>query len=139
VSRPGQKARGDIHTFTSSVDILPTAAHLSGNPIPAWAEGKLLPGLGGVHDEGRSVFSMDAKTNSSFTPLVSFSISITRDHHRLAYYNFPKKGYEKYEYYDLNADPHELNDLYPSSPALAIELKDELLQKIEEVNRPYRR
>ncbi|MGZ9236051.1 MAG: sulfatase family protein [Anaerolineales bacterium] len=139
VSRPGQKIREDIHAFTSSVDILPTAAHLTGNPIPAWAEGKLLPGLGGVHDEGRSVFSLDAKTNSSFTPLVNFSISITRDHQRLAYYKYPKNNYEKYEFYDLNADPQELNDLYPSSLALAIEMKDELSEKIEEVNRPYRR
>jgi len=81
-----------------SVDILPTAAHLSGNAIPAWAEGKLLPGLGGVDDEGRSVFSMDAKTNSSFTPLVNFSISITRDHQRLAYYNYPKKDYQRSDY-----------------------------------------
>jgi arylsulfatase A-like enzyme len=139
VSRPGQKSREDIHTFTSSVDILPTAAHLTGNPIPAWAEGKLLPGLGGVDDEGRSVFSVDAKTNSSFTPLVNFSISITRDHHRLSYYNYPKNDYEKYEFYDLNADPDELNDLYQSGPALAIEMKDELSQKIEEINKPYRR
>lgn len=139
VSRPGQKIREDIYTFTSSVDILPTAAHLSGNPIPAWAEGKLLPGLGGVDDEGRSVFSMDAKTNSSFTPLVSFSISITRGHHRLAYYNYRENNYQRYEFFDLNADPDELNDLYPSSPALAIEMKDELLQKIEEIDRPYRR
>lgn len=139
VSRPGQKIREDIHAFTSSVDILPTAAHLTGNPIPAWAEGKLLPGLGGVNDDGRSVFSLDAKTNSSFAPLVNFSISITRDHQRLAYYNYPKQDYQKYEFYDLNADPHELNDLYPSNPALAIEMKDELAQKIEEVNKAYRR
>jgi arylsulfatase A-like enzyme len=139
VSRPGQKIREDIYAFTSSVDILPTAAHLSGNPIPAWAEGKPLPGLGGVDSEGQSVFSMDAKTNSSFTPLVNFSISITRNHHRLVYYNYPKNNYQKYEFFDLNADLGELNDLYPSSPALAMEMQDELLQKIEEIDRPYRR
>jgi arylsulfatase A-like enzyme len=138
VSRPGQKDREDIHTFTSSVDILPTAAHLSGNLIPAWSEGKLLPGLGGVDDERRSVFSVDAKTNSSFIPLVNFSISVTRDHHRLAYYNYPRQDYQKYEFYDLDTDPHELNDLYPSSPALAVDMQDELSQKIEDVNRPYR-
>ena len=138
VSRPGQKGREDIHAFTSSLDILPTAAHLSGNSIPNWAEGKVLPGLGGLEDDGRSVFSLDAKTNSSFTPLVNFSISITRDHHRLAYYKYPKRAYEKYEFYDLSADPQELDDLYSLSPALAIDMKDELSQKIDEVNRPFR-
>jgi arylsulfatase A-like enzyme len=139
VSRPGQKRREDIHTFTSSVDILPTAAHLSGNPIPAWSEGKLLPGLGGVNDGGRSVFSIDAKTNSSFSPIVNFSASVTRDDHRLVYYNYPTGDYNTFEFYDLNADPHELNNLYAALPALSMEMRDELLQKIEEVNRPYRR
>ena len=136
---PGQKNREDIQTFTSSVDILPTVAHLTGNPIPTWAEGMLLPGLGGTEDNGRSIFSMDAKTNSSFTPLVNFSMSITRAAHRLAYYSYPKEDYQKYEFYDLENDPNELKDLYPASPALAVEMQEELMQKIEEVNQPYRR
>ena len=135
VSSPGQTARQDVHTLTSSVDLLPTVAQLSGNPIPDWAEGKLLPGLGGEEDERRSVFSMDAKTNSSFTPLVNYSICLTRDRHRLAYYCYPEDQYEKFEFYDLDADREELVDLYPSRPSLAVEMQDELLQKVTEVNR----
>jgi arylsulfatase A-like enzyme len=135
VSSPGQTNRQDVHTLTSSVDLLPTIAHLSGNPIPEWAEGTLLPTLGGEEEERRSVFSMDAKTNSSFTPLVNYSICLTRDHHRLAYYCYPKDQYEKFEFYDLAADRDELKDLYPSQPALAVEMQDELLQKVSEVNR----
>ena len=139
ISRPGQTAREDVYATTSSVDLLPTIAHLTGNPIPEWAEGRVLPNLGGEAEEGRSVFSIDARTSSSFTPLENFSISVTRDHHRLLFYRYPESGYQEFEFYDLDADPHELKDLFPSSPALALEMKDELLQKVEEFNRPYRR
>jgi len=136
---PGQTQRQDVHTYTSSVDLIPTLAHLTGNPIPNWAEGKLLPRLGGTQDEKRSIFSMDARTNSSFGPLVNFSISLTRENHRLIHYIYPKLKYEGYEFYDLSADPDEMQDLYPSKPALAMDMKDELDQKVVDVNRPFQR
>lgn len=139
VSRPGQTSREDVHTLTSSVDILPTIAHLTGNAIPDWVEGMLLPKLGGEEDEHRSIFSLDAKMNSSFTPLRNYSMSITRDHHRLTYYCYPKDNYQKYEFYDLDADPEEMSNLYDSSPSLAQEMQDELLQKVSEVNKPFQR
>jgi arylsulfatase A-like enzyme len=137
VTSPGQTARRDVHANTSNVDPLPTIAHLTGHPIPDWAEGELLPGLGGEVDAGRSIYSMEAKTNSSFGPLRHFSMSLTRDRHRLMYYSFPKDQYEKYEFYDLGADPDELHDLYPNGPALAKEMQDELMQKVADVNRPF--
>ena len=139
ISRPGQTVREDVHTPTSSVDLLPTIAHLTGNPLPEWSEGKLLPRLGGDADEERSVFSMDAKFNSSFGPLVNYSMTLTRGHHRLTYYCYPKDNYQKYEFYDLDADPEELNDLFTSSPTLALEMKDELLQRVESSNESFRR
>lgn len=139
ISRPGQIAREDVYTPTSSVDVLQTIAHLTGNLIPEWSEGKLLPNLGGEADEERSVFSMDAKFNSSFGPLVNYSMSLTRGHHRLTYYCYPKDNYQKYEFYDLGADPEELRELYSSSPALALEMKDELLQKVADANASFRR
>ena len=138
VLSPGQTSRQDVHTLTSSVDVLPTIAHLTGNPNPDWAEGRLLPNLGGEADEGRSVFSMDAKSNSSFGPLTNYVMSITRDRHRLTYYCYPKDEYQQYEFYDLDADPLEMKDLYASSPALALEMQEELLQKVEDVNKTFR-
>ena len=139
ISSPGQTQREDVNTLTSSVDLLPTIAHLTGNPIPGWVEGKLLPRLGGEEDEHRSIFSMDAKMNSSFAPLHNYSLSITRDRHRLMYYCYPKENYQKYEFYDLDADPEEMSNLYSSQPTLAKEMQEELLQKIEEVNKPFQR
>lgn len=138
VRQPGQKKREDIHTFTSNTDLVPTVAHLTGNPAPGWSEGTILPGLGGSAEE-RSIFSMDAKMNSSFVPLRNYSMSLTRKHHRLIYYSYPKDHYEKYELYDLEADSDELHDLYPSRPAIAKDMQEELLQKVTDVNKPFRR
>lgn len=82
---------------------------------------------------------MDAKTNSSFGPLRNYSISLTRDRHRLVHYSYPRDNYEKYELYDLDEDPNEISDLYPSSPVLARQMQDELQQKVLEANRPFDR
>jgi arylsulfatase A-like enzyme len=137
ISRPGQKERVDIHATTSSVDIVPTLAALSGNPIPDWAEGVLLPGLGGIEDPDRTAFTVDAKRNGSFAPLTKYSMSLTKGNYRLTRYAYPE--YAGYEFYDLAGDPAELQDLYPSSPALALQMQAELEQKLDEVNRPFLR
>jgi arylsulfatase A-like enzyme len=139
VLSPGQTQRQDVYSYTSSVDLASTLAHLTGNPIPKWAEGKLLPRLGGVEDDKRSIYSMEARTNSSFGPLANFSISITREHHRLIHYIYPKLNYDGYEFYDLDADPEEMKNLYLSQPSLAMDMKNELDQKVVDVNRPFQR
>jgi hypothetical protein len=36
-----------------------------------------------------------------------------------------------------SGDPAEISDLYPSFPSLARQMQDELLQKVEDVNRQY--
>ena len=136
---PGQTQRQDVHTYTSSVDMISTLAHLTGNSIPQWAEGKLLPKLGGVEDDKRSIFSMDARTNSSFGPLTNFSISLTREHYRLSHYVYPRHKFDRYEFYELDADPEEMYDLYPTSPAFAREMQEELDQKVADMNRPFQR
>lgn len=66
-------------------------------------------------------------------------MSLTRDRYSLMHYGYPKDSYEKFEFYDLDADPEEMNDLYPSSPAQALQMKDELLQNVSEVNRAFER
>lgn len=137
ISLPGQNQRKDIHAFTSSVDLLPTIAHLTGNESPSWGEGRLLPELGGAEDLDRSIFSMEAKSASSFAPIKQLSISITKQRHRLVHYQYP--NYSGFEFYDMENDPEELTDLYPSAPRLAMQMKDELLQKMDEFNRPYQK
>jgi arylsulfatase A-like enzyme len=133
VFQPGQTQRKDIYAYTSAVDVLPTLAHLTGKPVPVWVEGELLPGLGGVEDPERSIYSMDAKSNAAFAPLTEISLSLTKNGDRLTYYGYPDD--EQFEFYDLEEDPEELHNLYQSQPALAGRMKEELLQKLNEVNR----
>jgi arylsulfatase A-like enzyme len=133
VFQPGQNQRKDVYTSTSSVDVLPTLAHLLGKPVPDWVEGELLPGFGGDENLERSIYSMDAKTNASFAPLTQTSISLTKNQHRLTYYAYQDD--QQFEFYNLEEDREELHDLYPSLPALARRMKAELLQKLDEINR----
>jgi hypothetical protein len=56
----------------------------------------------------------------------------------LIYYS----GYEaeaSFELYDLENDYEELEDLYPSQPSFLKALKDELLEKMDSVNKKYRK
>jgi arylsulfatase A-like enzyme len=137
ISLPGQTERKDVRAFTSNVDILPTLVSLVGAPAPSWTEGRLLPGLGGEADPDRSIYSIDAKTASSFSSFEHYSISLTKQRHRLIYYQRPE--YSGFEFYNMDNDPEELHDLFPSAPSLAKQMKQELMQKIEEFNAPYKK
>ncbi|MBN1449439.1 MAG: sulfatase-like hydrolase/transferase [Anaerolineales bacterium] len=135
VSCPGQSEREDVFAYTSSVDIVPTISYLTGLPIPDWAEGEPLPRLGGVEEDQRSIFTIDAANNSSFRQLTRASISLTKAPYRLTYYIYP--DYQQFELYDLEADPEELNDLYPLNPAGALQMKNEMMQRMAEADRPF--
>ncbi len=136
ISAPGQKTRSDVYARTNAVDILPTLMQLIGRPIPAQSEGKPLPGLGGVEDPERSTFTVEAKTNPAYGPLERVTVSMRKGNHKLIYY----KGYEaddSFELYDLDADIEELQDLYPSQPAVAKQLREELLDSLRNADKPY--
>jgi hypothetical protein len=124
VSSPGQNQRVDVNTVTSIVDILPTVCQLTNNIIPAWAEGQVLSGLGGMDDQERAVFSLSAPQNTSFGPLTQYSIAMLKKNYKLVKYNHPK--YTKMEFYDLAADPEEKVDLSESMPQAGMDMLKEL-------------
>lgn len=135
ISTPGQNSRVDIRSKTNSVDVLPTLLHLTGHQVPEWCEGTLLPGLGGKDEAMRTTFSMEAKTNPAFAPLSKVSFAMRKDQYKLIHY----KGYnlpDSFELYDTENDPEELVNLYSQSNKAA-ELKDELLEKLNTVNKKY--
>jgi choline-sulfatase len=136
VAAPGQKERRDVHVRTSNIDLLPTVLHLSGQPLPNWLQGQILPGLGGQEDPERSLFILEAKENPAYQPLSKATFALIKGEYKLIYY----LGYEdyprQYEFFDLKSDPEELKNLYPAHPAAA-EMQAELDQKLQEVNRPY--
>jgi arylsulfatase A-like enzyme len=139
ISSPGQKSRQDVNVPTNSIDVLPTLVHLSGGEVPAWCEGQILPALGGSEDLQRSIYMMDAKRNTAFSALSFASFALRKGAYKLIYY----KGFEdygnkdKFELYDIQNDPEELNDLYSETSPTASELRAELLAKVQAENAPY--
>jgi arylsulfatase A-like enzyme len=138
ISRPGQRQREDVRTPTNCVDVLPTLLHATGQEIPDWCEGQMLPVLGGEGSgDERSVFSVEAKSNPIRAPLVKGTVALIKHRHKLIHY-FGYSGYEsEYELYDLANDPEELEDLYSSRRSVAMDLRGELEEKLREVNQPY--
>jgi arylsulfatase A-like enzyme len=138
ISRPGDETRQDIHIPTSCVDVLPSLLHIMGEGAPAWSEGRLLPGLGEPPGTDPSpVFSVEAKTNASQSPLRAGSLAMLKDHYKLIhYFGYPDLESE-FEFFDLGEDPEELRDLYPSRPSAARRMQAELQGKLNQVNQPF--
>lgn len=136
ISAPGQQTRRDVYAPTHAVDLLPSLLQIAGKPIPAWSEGKLLPGLGGKEDMQRSIYVVEAKSNPAHRPLKKATIAMRKGNYKLIYYT----GYEandSFELYDLDSDTEELTDLYPDQPAFAKPMKEELLDTLLTADKPY--
>jgi arylsulfatase A-like enzyme len=126
ISRPEQSQRQDITTLTSCLDILPTIASLTGQDIPPWAGGRVLPGFDGYEEKSdRTVFALEAKSSPKFGPLKKATITAIRDQYKLIDY----RGYPAspaMELFDLTKDPEELHNLASDQPSLVNELKQEI-------------
>lgn len=140
IFEPGRTQRLDIHTPTSAADVLPTLAHVTGQVIPNWTEGLILPPFA-ESDPGsdRSVYLMRASKNGQFAPLTQASTVLVKGRYKLHYYF----GYNKLDIdelvklYDVVSDPEEMNDLALTQKGVADEMLRELKAKLEEVNKPY--
>jgi len=139
ISKPGQNQRFDVYSHTCNTDIVPTLLHNVGAKIPDVLDGRILPGLGGLDDFDRSIFSLDAKENSSFLPLTKATVALNRNGYKLIYYI----GYEKYnrqfELYNLHEDPDELTNIFDVDIIVANQMEDELLTALDNANRPFRK
>ncbi len=135
---PDQPARVDVHTPTSAVDLLPTLLHLTGQPIPDWTEGVVLPPYA-EPTPGRSVYAVKASKNGQFDPLAHASVALIKDNHKLIYYfGYQERGVDELvQLYDIQADPEEMTDLSTSQKNVSTQMLDELKTKLEEVNKPY--
>jgi arylsulfatase A-like enzyme len=135
ISKPGQRQREDIRTLTSCVDLLPTLLHVTGQPIPDWCEGRILPTFDDQKaDSSRAIFVVEAKANAKHAPLTNATMTIIKDQHKLIHYFGYDKYENEYELYNLANDPEEVEDLYASKKSLAANLQDELMGTLTEVN-----
>ena len=146
ISCPGQTQGKDISANVSSIDLMPTIASLTGNPIPKWAEGMVLPGLGGAENHNRSIYSFEAKASPTFGKLSPTSTMLRKGDYKLIYYIGYRdyKGYQKepryetgvFELYNIRNDPEEMTDLISIEKEVAAALIKELLDNHEWTTKP---
>jgi arylsulfatase A-like enzyme len=137
VSMPNQKDRVDIYSRTSSIDVLPTLLHITGNGIPDFIEGEILPGFSNnATSNERTLFAFDARSNSKFTPLNRGTYVIIQDQYKLIYY-LGHNVQVPHEMYDLYNDPEELENLYREKQFTSRELQIELLRQLETTNQQF--
>ena len=139
IFEPGRTERMDVYDRTSAVDILPTLAHLTNQPLPSWTEGRVLPPFASADPE-RSIYSVRAIRNLQLAPLTRTTLPHYKGPYKLIYY----LGYEEdrrlpetIQLFNLQDDPEELNDLSVSHKDVADEMLRELKSKLQEVNEPY--
>jgi arylsulfatase A-like enzyme len=139
IFEPGRKTGMDIHQNTSAVDVLPTLTHVTNQPVPDWVEGIPLPPYGSETGSTRNIFTVRANKNGQYDPLTQASVMMVKDNYKLHYYF----GYsllpemQQVKLFDVKDDPEELNDLSTSKKNLADALLDEVMVKLDEVNKPY--
>jgi arylsulfatase A-like enzyme len=154
ISVPGQKSRYDVTALTSTVDIVPTMLKVAGVGAAQDAplEGQVLPGFenwsptsGSTSDEmasksiaadaitdaDRSVFVVEGKScplNRRIQGDMA-TTAIVKGHYKLVHYTHYLKARDRYEFYDLQNDPAELENLYKTNP-IAKDYQTELEQAL---------
>ena len=140
IFEPGRETGMDVHAPTSAADVLPTLLHLSGKQFPDWTDGIVMPPFADTgEDSNRNIYVVRATRNDVNGPLRRASTMLVKGRYKLLYFF----GYQDLKIddfvrlYDVEADPEELVDLYPSQKSIAEDLLDELKRKLADVDRPF--
>lgn len=142
ISAPGQLVREDVYSATSAVDLVPTLAQVAGLSAPAWSEGTVMPPFRvDPLAEDRSIYALDAKSNSKYAPLKKYSGMLLKWPYKLIAY----EGYDelenndpRYELYHLEEDPEELINLIDTDTVQGKRMIDELQNTLKDSDRPYK-
>jgi arylsulfatase A-like enzyme len=137
VSRPGKTTRKDIFSPTSCVDLLPTLLHLTGQPVPGWCEGEVLPGFGASTSKDRSIFCVDAKRNAKHRPLSQATVAMIKGAYKLVRYFGYEELEEAFELFDVEQDPEERKNLYVLNQTTSTKMKRLLMEHLRQANDPF--
>ena len=89
----------------------------------------------------RAIYILEAAKNQKYQPLTIATVSMIKGDYKLTYFF----GYDELggpdgkliELYDLENDPGELHNLFPTQKSIGADLLNELRIKLSEVNAPY--
>jgi len=65
------------------------------------------------------------------------TLTLMKDNHKIIYYPGYPGSSNVFEFYDLKDDIAEKKDLFAKSPSIASVLKEELLDTLSRVNKPF--
>jgi arylsulfatase A-like enzyme len=139
IFEPGRTEGMDIYDHTSAIDLLPTLTHVTGEPLPDWTEGLILPPFAPApRMPDRNVYVVRATENGQYDPFSMASLALVRGDYKLHYYF----GYKQtpdglVKLYNIKSDPEEMTDLATVKRETTAELFNELKQKLKEVDEPY--
>jgi len=115
-----------------------TLLDITGQPIPDWCEGQILPFIqGDSHQPNRSVFVVEAKNNAKQGSLQKATIAHIKGDHKLVYYFGYDLSDDFIELFDIKNDPDELNEISSSHSGIEMELKAELKEKLRKINADF--
>jgi arylsulfatase A-like enzyme len=138
---PGQRTRIDIHTNTTAADLLPTISHITGQAVPDWAEGSILPPFSKPNQvKDHDISTIQLKIIDKAGSILQATAMLLRGRYKLMWffgYEDVKPPGEFIELYDLQSDPEEMNNLYPQEKVLGDELLNVLKAKLADLNRSY--
>ncbi len=140
ISAPGQKSRHDIHSPTSTIDLLPTLLHITNRPIPNWLEGEILPPYTPHPTKNeRALFALMASANASTKPLTTATSAIIQNNFKLTrYFGYDGLEQDLIELFNLLEDPEELENLADDDKDMTQYLLNQLNTAMEAADTPYR-
>lgn len=139
---PGEKSRVDVYEKTSAIDLLPTLLQITGQEIPDWVEGVVIPPFSNsLPQAGHDITSIQVQKLDDDGFVAKAAAMIIRGDYKLMwYFGFRQleQGTEQIELYDIANDPEELHNLFPSRQAIVDELLNILKSKLDDLNQSYR-
>ena len=125
----GLNARGDVKEMVQNIDYAPTFLQLAGAPIPSDIQGvSLVPLLQGKHPKNwrKSIYYHYYEYPAEHAVKRHYGVRSSDGYKLIHFYN----DINKWELYDLNKDPHEMNNIYgqPGTEKLTKRLKTELVK-----------
>ena len=133
----GLKARGDIHEMVQNIDYAPTFLEIAGVEVPEDMHGKsLLPLLKDEHPRNwrKSLYYHFYEYPAEHMVKRHYGVKTADGWKLIHFYN----DVDEWELYNLNEDPHEMNNMYgkPGTERITRKLMKELKSLQEEYKDP---
>ncbi len=138
---PGQESRVDVYENTNAIDLLPTLCQVTGQEIPAWAEGIVMPPFSkdsAAHQ--RDISTIQVEMLDKKGEVSAATAMLLRDNLKLMWsFGYPELEEEDeiIELYNLAEDPEELSNLASERKSLVDEFLGILRAEVEKLGRTY--